>query len=295
MTGRKLTKFSLPLFAGAIACAAVASLASAQSLAAQAAQEQAQKSPDQPANQRNTGPNPFAPPPAPKIDPRTQGPMDLSGYWVAIVTEDWRYRMLTPDKGDYPGLPLNAAGRAIANSWDPDKDTARGDACKSYGAGAIMRVPTRLHIGWVDDNTLKVETDAGEQTRVFHFNSDGPGSAAPSLQGYSAATYEGMRPRGFVVPVAAGAGGAHNNQEGYMKVVTTNLKPGYLRKNGVPYGVKANVEETFDTFSEAGLTWLIVTTVVTDPEYLDQSFITSSQFKKQTDATGWNPTPCSAK
>jgi hypothetical protein len=298
MMGGRFRKFSAPLFAVAFAFGAVASLASAQSLAAQAAQAQAQRSAapaDPPANQRNTGPNPFAPPPAPKINPRTQGPMDLSGYWVAIVTEDWRYRMLTPDKGDYPGLPLNAAGRAIANSWDPDKDAADGNACKSYGAGAIMRVPMRLHITWVDDNTLKVETDAGEQTRVFHFYSDGPAGAPPLLQGYSVATYEGMRPRGFVVPVAAGANGAHNNQEGYMKVVTTDLKPGYLRKNGVPYGTKATVEETFDTFTEAGLTWLIVTTVVTDPEYLDQSFITSSQFKKQADATGWNPTPCSAK
>ena len=219
----------------------------------------------------------------------------LPGYWVSLVTENWRLRMVTPAKGDYIGIPLTAAAQAIADAWDPAKDAATGLACKSYGAGAIMRLPTRLHISWVDDNTLKVETDAGEQTRLFHFYADGPGNSPPSLQGYSAATYEGMRPRGFVVPVAAGASGSHNNQEGYMKVVTTDLKPGYLRKNGVPYGSKATVEETFDTFSEAGLTWLIVTTVVTDPEFLDQSFITSSQFKKQTDATGWNPTPCSAK
>jgi hypothetical protein len=298
MTGRKLRRLGAPLMMGVVACATVASLATAQSLAAQAAQAQAQKSAapaEQSTNQRGTGPNPFVPPPAPKINPRTQGPLDLSGYWVAIVTEDWRYRMLTPERGDYPGLPLNAAGRAIANSWDPAKDEASGNACKSYGAGAIMRIPTRLHITWVDDNTLKVETDAGEQTRLFHFNGDGPGGAAPSLQGYSAATYEGMRPRGFIVPVAAGTPGSRSNQEGYMKVVTTDLKPGYLRKNGVPYSARATVEETFDSFSEAGLTWLIVTTVVTDPEFLDQSFITSSQFKKQADATGWNPAPCSAK
>jgi hypothetical protein len=267
--------------------ASAASLACAQSLAAQAAQQDT--------NQRSRGPNPFAAPPPTKINPRTEGPLDLSGYWVSIVTEDWRYRMITPDKGDYPGVPLNAAARAIAASWDPAKDESSGNACKSYGAGAIMRVPTRLHITWSDDNTLKVETDAGEQTRVFHFYSDGPGGAPPSLQGYSVATYEGMRPRGFVVPVAAGTPGARSNQEGYMKVVTTDLKPGYLRKNGVPYSAKASVEEYFDSFTEAGITWLIVTTVVTDPTYLDQSFITSSQFKKQADATGWNPTPCSAK
>jgi hypothetical protein len=245
--------------------------------------------------QRGFGANPFVPPPAPKMNPRTEGPLDLSGYWVSIITEDWRYRMMTPDKGDFPGVPLNAAARAIARAWDPAKDEASGDACKAYGAAAIMRVPTRLHIAWVDDNTMKVETDAGQQTRLFHFYSTAPVNAAPSWQGYSVASYEGMRPRGFIVPVAAGAPGSRPAQEGYLKVVTTNLKPGYLRKNGVPYGAKASVEEYFDSFTEAGTTWLVVTSVVTDPEYLDQSFITSSQFKKQADATGWNPTPCSAK
>jgi hypothetical protein len=287
MTGGILRGVIVPL--AVLSAVSLAVPARANARAQQAAQ------PAQDANQRGRGPNPFAVPPAPKINPRTEGPLDLTGYWVSIVTEDWRYRMITPDKGDYPGVPLNAAARAIANGWDPAKDEASGDACKSYGAGAIMRVPTRLHITWPDDNTVKVETDAGEQTRLFHFYSDGPGGAPPSLQGYSVATYEGMRPRGFVVPVAAGAGGAHANQEGYMKVVTTDLKPGYLRKNGTPYSAKASVEETFDSFTEAGITWLIVTTVVTDPTYLDQSFITSSQFKKQADATGWNPTPCSAK
>jgi hypothetical protein len=282
------------IFPGVIAPLAMVVAASLAPPARGNAQAQ-QSAPPAQQNQRGTGPNPFAAPPPAKINPRTEGPLDLTGYWVSIVTEDWRYRMITPDKGDYPGVPLNAAARAIAASWDPAKDEASGNACKSYGAAAIMRVPTRLHITWADDNTLKIETDAGEQTRLFHFYSDGPGATTPSLQGYSVATYEGMRPRGFVVPVAAGTPGARSNQEGYMKVVTTDLKPGYLRKNGVPYSAKASVEEYFDSFTEAGITWLIVTTVVTDPTYLDQSFITSSQFKKQADATGWDPTPCSAK
>ena len=246
-------------------------------------------------NQRGFGPNPFVPPPPPKMNDRLDGPFDLVGYWVAVVTEDWRYRMITPDKGDYPGVPLNATARAIANSWDPAKDEASGNACKAYGAGAIMRVPTRLHITWGDDSTLKVETDAGEQTRLFHFDATPPADTKPSLQGFSVASWEGLRPRGFIVPVAAGAPGSRPAQEGYLKVDTTDLKPGYLRKNGVPYGAKATVEEYFDSFTEAGTTWLVVTSVVTDPEYLDSTFITSSQFKKQADATGWNPTPCTAK
>ena len=237
----------------------------------------------------------FPTPPPDTTTPRANAPFDLTGYWVAVVTEDWRYRMVTPEKGDFPGVPVNAAARRIANTWDPARDEASGNQCKSYGAAAIMRVPTRLHISWVDDNTLKVETDAGTQTRVFHFGGTPPPGATPTWQGYSVASWEAQRPRGFILPVVAGSG-ARPGQEGYLKVVTTQLRPGYLRKNGVPYSANAVVEEYFDSFKEPdGNTWLIVTAIVTDPQYLDNSYITSSQFKKLPDATGWNPTPCEAK
>jgi hypothetical protein len=231
------------------------------------------------------------------ITPRANEPLDLTGYWVSVVTEDWRYRMVTPDKGDFPGLPVNAEGRRVANTWDPDKDTANGEQCKSYGAGAIMRVPERLHITWQDDSTLKLETDAGTQTRLFHFAGTAPQGGAPSWQGYSVASWLGLggRPPATGLPDAP-VNGVRPGQEGYLKVVTTQLRPGYLRKNGVPYGANAVVEEYFDSFKEPnGDIWLIVTAIVTDPQYLTQPFITSSNFKKLPDASGWNPTPCEAK
>ncbi len=95
--------------------------------------------------------------------------LDLTGYWVSVVTEDWRYRMVTPAPGDYNGVPMTPAAVKIADAWDPAKDEASGDQCKSYGAPTILRVPGRLHITWQDDQTLKMETDAGKQTRTFHF------------------------------------------------------------------------------------------------------------------------------
>ena len=237
-------------------------------------------------------------PSAGPANPKAAAPLDFTGYWVSIVTEDWRYRMMTPPKGDYPGIFLTPAGQKIAQSWDPAKDQAAGEACKSYGAGAIMRVPERLHITWENDATLRVETDAGKQARLFHFNvSEVPRGGAPSWQGYSVASWEGLRPRGFLGPVVATGGAPRAREaEGYLKVITTNLRPGYVRKNGVPYGAHATVEEYFDGFTEPnGDTWLIVTTAVNDPEYLAQTYLTSSQFKKQADASGWNPTPCEAK
>jgi hypothetical protein len=227
-------------------------------------------------------------PPGPPPTAQAAAPIDLTGYWVSLVTEDWRWRMVTPAKGDYASVPLNPEGRKVADTWDPAKDTAAGNQCKAYGAAAIMRVPTRLHITWEDDNTLKVETDAGTQIRLFHFGPPKPPSGEAGWQGYSAAEWDvvgGGRGRGAVRP-----------QGGSLKVVTTHMKPGYLRKNGVPYSANAVVTEYLDRTTEPdGNSYLIVTNIVDDPEYLQQPFITSTHFKKEPDASKWHPTPCEAK
>ena len=226
----------------------------------------------------------FGPPPPPPPPTKANAPWDITGYWVSIVTEDWRFRMVALDKGDYPGVPLNAAGKKIADAWDPAKDEAAGEQCKAYGGAAIMRVPGRLHITWDNDTTMKVEMDSGTQTRLFHLG--GTPSGKPSLQGYSAASW---------IPLAAGFGPP---KMGSMKVVTTNLIPGYLRKNGVPYSDKATVTEFIDLLvdpNDNGQQWLMVKTIVEDPTYLAGPFITSTHFKKQADAAGWNPSGCSAR
>jgi hypothetical protein len=214
---------------------------------------------------------------------KAAAPVDLTGYWVSVVTEDWLYRMLTPAKGDYASVPLNAEGRKVADAWDPAKDEAEGNPCKAYGAPAIMRVPGRLHITWQDDNTLQIETDSGRQTRLLHFDAASAGQGG-DWQGVSIAQWE----------VVAGARGPIPG--GGLKVITTKMKPGYLRKNGVPHSANAVVTEYYDRVNEAnGDSWLIVKTIVDDPQYLAQPFITSTHFKKQADASGWNPTPCTAR
>src|SRR5258706_8391554 len=125
----------------------------------------------------------------PPLNPKAAAPIDLTGYWVSIVTEDWRYRMVTPAKGDYASVPINADGRKVADAWDPAKDEAAGDQCKSYGAPAVMRVPGRVHITWQNDNTMKVETDAGTQTRLFNFTGS-PAGPGGDWQGSSAASWD---------------------------------------------------------------------------------------------------------
>jgi hypothetical protein len=223
---------------------------------------------------------------------RAIAPQDLTGYWVSVVTEHWHLRMLVPPKGDFSMLPLNAEARRIASAWDPAKDTSAGEQCKSYGAAAIMRVPGRLNIHWVDDNTLQVDTDSGTQTRLFHFGGPAPATEPPQWQGYSVAAWEGLDDRSVGGPIA-GAGVA--KPAGHLKVTTTRMRPGYLRKNGVPYGENAKLEEHFDAFTEPnGDRWLLVTTIVTDPQYLTQPYVTTNHFKKIPDRSGWDPTPCRA-
>src|SRR5436190_21362567 len=124
----------------------------------------------------------------PAQSPREAAPIDLTGYWVSVVAEDWKFRMVTPKKGVYDSLMLNAEGRRVADTWDPPKDEAAGEQCRAYGAANIMRIPGRLHITWQDDDTLKIETDAGTQTRLLHF-SEAP-AGEPSWQGSSKAEWE---------------------------------------------------------------------------------------------------------
>ena len=226
---------------------------------------------------------------------RAAAPVDFTGYWVSVVTEDWRWRMVTPARGDFAGVPLNPEGRRIGEAWDPAKDEAAGEQCKAYGTGGIMRIPGRLHITWEDDNTLRIDTDQGTQSRLLHFDAKPPQSLERTWQGYSIANWE-KAPRGTGTP-APGLGAVRVGTQGRsLEVVTTNLRPGYLRKNGAPYSPSTVVREFYDLSKERnGDTWFVVTTIVEDPTYLTEPFVTSTNFKKQADATGFSPTPCSAR
>jgi hypothetical protein len=261
-----------------------------------------------------------AAPPGPPPSPQASAPIDLTGYWVSIVNEDWRWRMVTPPVGDIASVPLNPEGAKIAKSWDPKTD----GSCLAYGAAGLMRIPTRLNVTWENENTLKIDTDAGQQTRRLMFDKTiAPGPR--SLQGLSIAEWErpggggrggggggggrgggggavapaGDPPAGAAAPPAGGRGAGRGGaagaaRVGNLKVVTTNLSGGWLRKNGVPYSEQATMTEYFDRFAAPnGDEWLVVTTIVSDPKYLNQEFITSTHFKRESDgAKKWDPTPC---
>ena len=224
--------------------------------------------------------------PQPPKSPKDAATIDVTGDWVSVVTEDWRWRMVVPKKGDYSSVPLNAEGKKVAGMWDT-KDLA-SNGCKPFGAAAIMREPTRLHIAWEGDSTLRIDTDAGQQTRLLHFDKIAKGER--TWQGNSAAEWDRIKqPGGLGVSIQEAPA-----RLGVLKVVTTNMKAGLLRKNGVPYSEDAVVTEYFDRLSAFGTEWLTVFTTVEDPKYLDAPFIVSSHFKREPDRSKWRPTPCEA-
>jgi hypothetical protein len=222
---------------------------------------------------------------------QASAPIDLTGTWVSVISEDWHLRMITPPKSNFEGMTVNDAARKIAAAWDPARDEAEANACRAYGAGGIMRLPARVRFSWQDANTLRLEIDAGQQTRLLRFGTAHAPAGEASWQGNSVATWEVA-----TAPTGRG-GGPAATVGGRLKVVTTTLKPGYLRKNGVPYSADAVVTEYFNVMTDptSNDQWFTVTTIVHDPTYLLRDYITSSNFKKEADASKWRPRPCEAK
>ncbi len=265
-----------------------------------------------------------AQPPAPPPTAQQAALADLTGYWVAVVAQDWRYRMITPAKGDYRGVPLNAAGRKVADAFDPapyggaNYQTSAIIDCRAYGAASLLHMPTRLHITWAGPNQLKIESDWGEQTRLVNFMPNKPFAdgqlpllvqaqaagpdPAPSIQGRSVAFWE--QPYRFTASVfdrgpnnrpggLGAAAAAAQMQGGSLAVVTTALSPGWLRRNGVPYSSQARVVEHFQTFDDPmGAKWFNVAIQVIDPEYLTTPFMVTGDFMKESDGSRWAPHSC---
>jgi hypothetical protein len=217
--------------------------------------------------------------------------------------------MLTPPKGDIVSIPLTLKGQQAAEAWDPARDEAAGEQCKAYGAPGLMRGPIRMRVSWQDDNTLKLETDYGIQTRLFQFGirdsgsgtrntgsgtrDSGSGTRAPSeTKAAGPRSWQGQTSAQWIVR----GGGRGATRFGSLKTVTTNLRPGYLRKNGVPYGDRAVFTEHWDVHTlPNGDKYLVNTNVVEDPVYLQAPFQTAIHYKLERNTSKWDPTPCDAR
>ena len=248
---------------------------------------------------------------------RGSAPVDLTGYWVAVVSEDWRHRMATPRKGDYESLPLNAEGRRSRGRLGPRADNAAGLSARPTASAASCASPARLHITWQDDN------DPARRVRRGHANAASAASIAAAqpdgeqdLAGPLArrmAEAAGPRPArgpradrqqhgtdraGRRRPRAARrtcTAPAALNEGGSLRVATTHFREGYLRKNGVPYSENAAITEYFHrlpTAAERRTVGCSSSPSIEDPKYLNEPFYTSTHFKLEPNGQKWRPTPC---
>ena len=235
---------------------------------------------------------------------QAEAPFDPTGYWVSMITHDWLFRMVVPQRGQYTDVPITLKAKEFADTWQPGPDEAAGKQCEAYGAAVIMQVPEQLHITWQDPGTLKVQIDAGMQTRLLLFQAKPAlAHAPPSRQGYSVAQWmlyrTGQAParqRAIPPPGAqqrANAPAAPPEPHyGWLRVSTTDMLAGLLRKNGVPYSGQTRMSENWVVTEADGDQWLTVTTILNDPEYLSQPYVENATFKKEPNGSQWDPTAC---
>jgi hypothetical protein len=242
--------------------------------------------------------------PTPPATPRQAAQFDITGHWVSIVSEDWAYRMLVAPKGDVGSIPVNDAGKKASLQWDPAHDAG---SCKAYGAAGLIRRPGRLAIDWADDRTLRIKFDAGEQTRLLHFSerlpptgyetSEQPSNfvvpenvGPPTLQGYTVAAWHRQGQSRGMGPMQSHTVAAEG---GSLAAITQDLLPGYLQTNGVPYSEGTILREFFDLVKTPdGIQYLVVTSIVEDPTYLNQPYVTTTPFKREPDGKKWDPESC---
>jgi hypothetical protein len=187
--------------------------------------------------------------------------MDLVGEWAPQFHEDQPERLGGPAVGDYAGLPINDAASMMADTWSADILAVPEHQCKPHPADYSPRGPANLRI-WKEVDTatqqvIALRTHISWQAPERAIWMDGrphPDEFAPhTWQGFSTGTWEG--------PI--------------LKVVTTHLKKGWIRRNGVPRSDKAELTEYFYRHGDY-LTW---TVIINDPVYLTEPMIRTSDFR----------------
>ena len=172
------------------------------------------------------------------------------GQWVSLVTEDWRYRMFTAPKGDTVSLPLNPAGQKAAAALGSGQGRSRRRAVQGVRRGghhadadaAAHHVAGRHH---AEDRNRRRHADAAAAIRRRGAASPAAGRACRWRRGTTRAR-RSRRAGSARAPAPAPPPG------GSMKVVTTQMRPGYLRRNGVPYSANAVMTEYFDRLEVPG-------------------------------------------
>src|SRR5688572_11341732 len=187
--------------------------------------------------------------------------MDLVGEWTNLFHEDQPERLGGPEIGDYAGLPINDAARMMADAWDANILSVREHQCKPHPADYSPRGPAMVQI-WkeVDPGSrqlIALRTHISWQAPERWIYMDG----RPHPDEFAAHTWQGFSTGEWLGQV--------------LKVRTTHLKKGWIRRNGVPRSDKAELTEFFWRHGDV-LTW---TVIINDPIYLSEPMVRSTDFR----------------
>jgi hypothetical protein len=186
--------------------------------------------------------------------------VDFSGEWAPRFYEDQPERVPGPELGDYLGLPISPAARLRADSWDASLLTLPEWQCRPHSADYIWRGPSQLRI-WKEVDPVT------RQITAWH---------AEWLRSIDRPVYMDGRPHPSELAPHTWAGFSTGKWEGDMLTTTvTHLKEGYIRRNGVPRSDMATLTEHWIRHGN----WLTVVTIVTDPVYLTEPFIRTTDYE----------------
>jgi hypothetical protein len=179
----------------------------------------------------------------------------LNGDWVGLFHEDQPERGPGPELGDYLGLPINAAARQFADSWDASRLTLPEHQCRAHVSPYIYRGPIRVRISEERDPATQdvvavkhfLSTYAQERTIWLDGRPHPPDNAPHTWMGFSTGEWQGD----------------------VLKVTTTHLKQGWHRRNGVPMSARAKMTEYFFRHGTV-LTQLSITD---DPVFLEEPLV----------------------
>ena len=186
------------------------------------------------------------------------GQVDFAGAWVPLFHEDLPERIPGPELGDYMGIPINAAARMRADSYDADRISVVPEyQCRPHGGDYSMRGLSNMRIDAIlDPVTQRLtawHTRMGFQEMERTIWMDGrahPGELAPhTWQGFSTGAW----------------------QDNMLNVYTTHEKENYLRRNGLPRSDKATFTEHWVRHGNL----LTVITAITDPVFLTEPLVRS--------------------
>ena len=185
--------------------------------------------------------------------------INLAGQWNGFYHEDQPDRLPGPELGDYGGLPLNDADRKRAQAWSASILSLPLYQCRVH---PVDYASSFAQIRVWEDVDPKTQELIAIHVQHFAWNTvrtiwmDGrphpPEYAQHTAMGFSTGEWVGQT----------------------LKVHTTHLKEGWLRRNGVARSWNAVVTEHFTRHGDI-LTWSVY---VDDPAYLEEPFFRNRDY-----------------